>query len=85
LADHNWIGLTIFNNFANQDWIGFNFIGSGWTRTEKFHSPLISGGQYMTNTRQLMKSGKCNFKTAALINNKMFLHQNIQGNADLRT
>jgi len=25
----DWIGLVIFKNFADQDWIGFNFIGSG--------------------------------------------------------
>jgi len=29
LADQDWIGLMIFKNFVNQDWIGFNFIGSG--------------------------------------------------------
>jgi len=29
LADQHWIELMIFKNFANQDWIGFNFIGSG--------------------------------------------------------
>jgi len=40
--DQDWIGLMIFKNFADQDWIGFSFIASGWTRTEKFHSPLIS-------------------------------------------
>jgi len=31
-----------FQKFADQGWIGFNFIGQDWTRTEKFHSPLIS-------------------------------------------
>jgi len=25
----DWIGLIFFKNFAGQDWIGFNFIGSG--------------------------------------------------------
>jgi len=25
----NWIGLMILKNFVGQDWIGFNFIGSG--------------------------------------------------------
>jgi len=29
LADQDWIGLMIFKNFAEQDRIGFNFIGSG--------------------------------------------------------
>jgi len=29
LTDQNWIGLMIFKNFADQHWIGFNFIGSG--------------------------------------------------------
>jgi len=29
LADQDCIGLIIFKNFADQDWIGFNFIGSG--------------------------------------------------------
>jgi len=29
LADQVWIGLLIFKNFADQDWIGFNFIGTG--------------------------------------------------------
>ena len=29
LADQDWIGLTIFKNFADHDWIGLNFIGSG--------------------------------------------------------
>ena len=34
-ADQDWNGLMIFKNFADQD----------WTRTEKFHSPLISALQ----------------------------------------
>jgi len=29
-------------NFADQDWIGLILSGQDWTRTEKFHSPLIS-------------------------------------------
>jgi len=29
LADQDCIGLMNFKNFADQDWIGFNFIGSG--------------------------------------------------------
>jgi len=29
LVDQDRIGLMIFNNFVDQDWIGFNFIGSG--------------------------------------------------------
>jgi len=29
LADQDWIGLMIFKNFADQDRIRFNFIGSG--------------------------------------------------------
>jgi len=29
LADQDWIGPMIFKNFADQGWIGFNFIGSG--------------------------------------------------------
>ena len=44
LADQVWIGLMIFKYFADQDWVGFNFIGQGWTWTEKFHSLFISGG-----------------------------------------
>jgi len=36
LADQDCIGLMIFKNFADQD----------WTRTEKFHSPLISATQF---------------------------------------
>jgi len=31
-----------FQKFADKDWIGFNFVDQDWTRTEKFHSPLIS-------------------------------------------
>jgi len=27
LADQVWIGLMILKNSAEQDWIGFNFIG----------------------------------------------------------
>jgi len=34
LSDQDWIGLVIWKIFAIQDWIEFNFIGSGWTRTE---------------------------------------------------
>jgi len=52
LADQDWSGLTIFKNFADQGWIGFNFIGQDWTRTEKFHSPLISAVQYNTEARR---------------------------------
>jgi len=29
LTVQDWIGLMIFKNSADQDWIGFNFIGSG--------------------------------------------------------
>jgi len=29
LAHQDWIGLMIFKNFADQDWIRFNFIRSG--------------------------------------------------------
>ena len=36
-----WIGLMIFKNFADQDWIGFNFIGSGpdsdWKISQSAH------------------------------------------------
>jgi len=28
-ADQEWIGLVIFKNFGDQDWIRFNLIGSG--------------------------------------------------------
>jgi len=41
LADQDWIGPIIFKNFADQDWIVF-LSDQDWTRTEKFHSPLIS-------------------------------------------
>jgi len=27
-ADQGWNGLMIFKKFADQDWIGFNFVGS---------------------------------------------------------
>jgi len=29
LAGQDWIRLMILKNFADQDWIGINFIGSG--------------------------------------------------------
>jgi len=29
LVDQDWIVLVIFKKFVDQDWIGFNFIGSG--------------------------------------------------------
>jgi len=28
-AGQDWIGLMIFKNLEDQDWIGFNFCGSG--------------------------------------------------------
>jgi len=28
-ADQDWIRLMIFKNFADKDWIGFNFCGLG--------------------------------------------------------
>jgi len=34
--------MIIFKNFVDQDWIEFNFIGSGLDSDWKFHSPLIS-------------------------------------------
>jgi len=37
LADQDRIGMMIFKNFADQD----------WTRTKKFHSPLISDRQWL--------------------------------------
>jgi len=40
-ADQNWNGLMIFKNFAKQDWIGFNFCGSGldsdWKISQSAH------------------------------------------------
>jgi len=41
-AEQDWIGLIIFKNFADQDWIRYIFCRQDWTWTEKFHSPLIS-------------------------------------------
>jgi len=38
LVDQDWIWLMIFKNFADRD----------WTRSEKFHSPLISGKYFTT-------------------------------------
>jgi len=50
-TDQDWIGLVIFNNFADQDQIRFNFLqGQDWTRTEKFHSPLISDVHLVAQT-----------------------------------
>jgi len=41
LVEQGWIGLTIFKNFADQDWTGFNFIGSGlnsdWKVSQSAH------------------------------------------------
>jgi len=40
-ADQDYIRLRIFKNFANQDWIGVNFIGSGldsdWKISQSTH------------------------------------------------
>jgi len=40
-ANQDWIRLMIFNNFANQDLIGFNFCGSGlvsdWKISQSAH------------------------------------------------
>jgi len=35
-AQQDWIGLMIFKNFADQNWIAFNFIGSGLDSDWKF-------------------------------------------------
>ena len=35
--------LLFFKNLADQEWIGFFFSDQDWTRTEKFHSTLVSG------------------------------------------
>ena len=41
LVEQGWIGLTIFKNFSDQDWTGFNFIGSGlnsdWKISQSAH------------------------------------------------
>jgi len=29
MGGQDWIGLMIFKNFADQDWIGFDLIGPG--------------------------------------------------------
>jgi len=40
-AGQDWIILMIFKNFADQDWIGFNFWGSGlhsdWKISQSTH------------------------------------------------
>ena len=44
--DQGWIGLINFKNFADQDWIGFNFIGSGlnsdWKISQSSHLLLLA-------------------------------------------
>jgi len=42
LADQDWIGLMIFKNFACRTGSDSILSDQDWTRTEKFHSPLIS-------------------------------------------
>jgi len=44
----------IFKNFADQDWIGFNFFGSGLNSDRKYHSALISAAHTLLwqNRRQ---------------------------------
>ena len=41
MAHQDWIGLMIFKNFADQDCIGFNFLGSGldsdWKTSQSAH------------------------------------------------
>jgi len=46
LADQDWIGLMILKNFADQDWLDSVISNQDWTRTEKFHCPLIFGSVY---------------------------------------
>jgi len=41
-ADQDWIGPMIFTNLADQDGIGFNFVGSGLDRIQFFGSGLDS-------------------------------------------
>jgi len=41
-VDQNWIGLMIFKNFVDRTGSDSTFVDQDWTRTEKFHSPLIS-------------------------------------------
>jgi len=42
LADQDWIGLMIFKNFGDRTGSDSIFSDQDRTRTEKFHSPLIS-------------------------------------------
>jgi len=42
LADQDWIGLMIFKNLRIRAGSDSTFADQDWTRTEKFHSPLIS-------------------------------------------
>jgi len=43
LSDQDWIGQMIFKNFADRTGSDSILSDQDWTRTEKFHSPLISG------------------------------------------
>ena len=42
-VEQDWIGLMIFKNFAITTGLDSISSNQNWTRTEKFHSPLISG------------------------------------------
>jgi len=42
LADQDWIRLMIVKNFADKTGLDSILSDQDWTRTEKFHSPLIS-------------------------------------------
>jgi len=71
LADQHCIGLMIFKNFGDQDWIWFNFIGSGldldWKFSQSAHlcytqAWVSEGGQEFKNFSKkgcfLSSSGK---------------------------
>jgi len=45
-----------FKKFVVQDWIGFNFADQDWTWTEKFYSPLTSGGFLLSNPILFLKN-----------------------------
>jgi len=48
LVYQDWIRLMIFKNFADRTGSDTILSNQDWTRTEIFHSPLISGSDIFT-------------------------------------
>jgi len=71
LADQDWIGLVIFKKFADRTGSDSILSDQDLTRTEKFHSPLISAVFHQPHFFQWMRDSGVKMKSLKNLSNEV--------------